>query len=241
MEAVVFRHTAFSDPAHLGMVLRAHGFSLTQIDTYCDDFSGFDPLKPDLLLVMGGSPGVYQADLFPFLKEEIKVIEKRLAADRPVIGICLGAQLMAAALGARVYKGEQGRERGWHEITVNGQGMLSPVCVYDRQYTRVMQSHGDTFDLPRGATLLAGSALYPHQIFSYGRASFAFQPHIEMSAKLHKAWEVDSAYAVHEGRIDLPTMREEAAKYLPTLNRQTEKFVESWIRLAGFADLKKAG
>jgi GMP synthase (glutamine-hydrolysing) len=114
------------------------GCEYTYWDTHLKGLEGFDPLEPELLIVLGGAPGVYQADLYPFLKDEINIIEKRLAARRPVLGVCLGAQLMAKALGSDVYVGEQGSEKGWFPIKVNDKGQNSVVNVLDKEHTNML-------------------------------------------------------------------------------------------------------
>jgi GMP synthase-like glutamine amidotransferase len=152
-----------------GRVLERFGASCTYVPVAISDLSVFDPLEPDLLVVLGGAPGVYQSNDYPFLKEEVRILEKRLAHDKPTLGICLGAQLMAAALGASNFKGQQGSERGWSDIQITPEGQNSPVAVFDHSKTKVMQWHQDTFDLPDGATLLATGDVYRNQIFSWGK------------------------------------------------------------------------
>jgi len=229
MNIVAFRHTNCDGLGSIAQILKKAGECHAYVDTYLDELGGFDPLAPDLLIVLGGAPGVYQSDLYPFLKQERKILEKRLAADLPTLGICLGAQLMAAALGAKVYKGPQGSEKGWHELTVNEAGMKTPARHFDKSQTSMMQWHGDTFDLPQGATLLASSAKYQNQIFSWGKNAFGMQCHIEVCTPLLKSWMVQSAGEVADGEIDLEAIRKGNEAHAETLTRQTEKFLLEFL------------
>ncbi len=229
MKAVVFQHMSSNGPGTLQKVLEEQGIECRIIHTACEDISSFDALAPDLLMVMGGSPGVYQADDFPFLKDEIRVLERRLTADRPTLGICLGAQLMAAALGAKVYKGTQGQEIGWFDLDITEAGKSSPARIYDKAQGKVMQWHGDTFDFPSSATLLATSELYPHQIFSYGRNAIAFQGHVEVTAEILADWYVGDAGLFVKHPEMLHKLREDTVRYAGGMTKATESFMKEWL------------
>ena len=121
-----------------------------------DDLSAADLAECDVLVILGGPIGAYQDNLYPFLKDEIALIEKRLSSDRPVLGICLGAQLMGRALGAKVYS-NCGKEIGWAPLSLTEDGQDSCLGRLNPG-TRVLHWHGDTFDLPLSATLLASTS-----------------------------------------------------------------------------------
>lgn len=134
----------------------------------------------DLLVVLGGPMGVYEAEAIPFLRAELDLLRKRLAEKRPVIGVCLGAQLIAEAAGGHVYKGSAGFEVGFGELSrapgaeATGLGQALPSRF------PALHWHGDTFDLPSGATLLASSSRYANQIFAIGRHALGLQCHLEV-------------------------------------------------------------
>lgn len=233
MTVIAFRHMTGDGLGSLSRVFRHYDLPFAYLDTPHADLSDFDPLGPELLVVLGGSPGVYQQDIYPFLKEELRIIRARLAADRPTLGICLGSQLMAAALGAKVYPGPQGSEKGWHAITVNEAGMKTPVAHLDGGRTMMLHWHGDTFDMPEGATLLASSALYKHQAIQVGKNCIGLQCHPEMTPRHLEDWLISSAGAVADGTLDIAKVRAETAQYCQTMIDQTEKFLVDFLRQAG--------
>ena len=173
--AIAVRHIPFEDLGTFGDVLRRHGYAARYCDAGIDDIGGLDPLVPDLIIGLGGPIGAYQERAYPFLAQELALLERRLAAARPTLGICLGAQLMARALGARVYPAPA-KEIGWGELQLSEAGRNGPL----RHFTGVpvLHWHGDTFDLPQGAELLASTEICPNQAFSFGRQALACQFHL---------------------------------------------------------------
>ena len=169
---LAIRHVAFEDLGGFEAPLKATGYAIRYADMGVDRIA--DLPAPDLLAVLGGPLGAYEDDVYPFLRDEIALIATRLTAGQPTLGICLGAQLMARALGARVYPGP-GKEIGWKALalTAPGEKLLAPLTV------PVLHWHGDTFDLPQGATNLAATDICDHQAFAYGRHALAFQFHPE--------------------------------------------------------------
>lgn len=228
MKITVFRHMLPTGLHAMESALSKQGLSYDYVDTFYEDLSGFDPLSDDVLIVLGGSPGAYQTDAYPFLSDVIKILEKRLRADKPVFGICLGAQLMARALGADVYAGEKGLELGWKRLQLTEEGRHSPMKHFDGAIAPIFSWHGDTFDLPEGATLLASTEQYKHQAYAYGK-SIAVQFHPEVNEKAVHEWLVRSAASIKSGLIDPVPLREDTARHAKTMEHQTEKFLKDWI------------
>ena len=137
------------------------------------------------LIVMGGPMGVYEADRYPFLRSEQDLIRKAADSGVPVLGICLGAQLVAAALGARVYPGPR-KEIGWY--AVERVETIDPVMRTLPLSFMAFHWHGDTFDLPEGAVRLFRSSLYENQAFRWGRNVYALQFHFEVNAAMIDEW-----------------------------------------------------
>jgi GMP synthase-like glutamine amidotransferase len=188
-------------PARIGDVARTMGHRVVLHHLY-DGAAVPDTIPDDaMLVVMGGAMGV--ADIgdprWPFLKAEVTLLERALREARPVLGVCLGAQLMAHALGARVYPCQVGdppaghREVGWGAVTFVASPDSEPVLGGMDESEVVLHWHGDTFDLPRGATRLAGTLACENQMFRYGRRAFALQFHVEVTGDEVKRWVHDDA------------------------------------------------
>src|SRR5882757_1698941 len=175
-KALAITHVAFEDLGSLAPELAAAGFTVDTIDACTADFRRIDPLAADLVVLLGGPIGVYETDRYPFILEELALIRARLAEKRPTLGICFGAQLIAAAAGARVYAGSHGKEIGWFPIDAacDCAGLPAFAALLEPGL-RLLHWHGDTFDLPAGADHLASTAAYPNQAFAIGRHALGLQ------------------------------------------------------------------
>lgn len=208
-KVVVLQHVAMEGPARVGELCAERGLTVEVRHLYGGDEVPRRLAAGEGLLVMGGGMGV--GDLadprFPFLRAEVELIAAALAADQPVLGVCLGSQLMAHAAGARVYphtRTEAGREVrirevGWGPITWLG-GEREPVLAGLRDQETVLHWHGDTFDLPPGAVLLASSALCRHQAFRIGHRAYGLQFHVEVDGPMACRWAVEDADFVRAAR-----------------------------------------
>lgn len=193
---------------------------------YCDVFRG-DSVPETLsdcrgLIVMGGPMGVYEADRYPFLKQEQALIRHAADSDLPVLGICLGAQLIASALGARVYPGSR-KEIGWYPVEV-----VAPEDDLASELPSrfiAFHWHGDTFELPAGATRLFRSHLYENQGFRWGQNVYAFQFHFEINAAMINDWLQDTAC-----RAELAALPEVSPE---TILRQTAQWAPELEELSG--------
>jgi GMP synthase (glutamine-hydrolysing) len=229
--AVIFMHEPTEGVGLFGGILQERGFMLRPVLTAMETID-MEPLTPDLLVVMGGPMGVYEADRHPYLTREIAIIKERMAADRPTLGICLGAQLMAAALGANVYKGTQGPEYGWREIRVNAAGKARAVRHLEGM---MFHYHGDTFDMPPDATLLASSEKYKNQVFSHGKNALAFQCHPEVTAEILVDWAppgdwLEGLARERDGKKwSMEDFMLETAAHIATLNRKAGLFLNEWL------------
>jgi GMP synthase (glutamine-hydrolysing) len=201
--ALALRHVHFEDLGAFERPLRDAGYAIRYCEMGVDD-----PLlygEPDLLAILGGPIGAYDEELYPFLTGEIALVAAQLAAGKPTLGICLGAQLMARALGARVYPG-RAKEIGWIPLTITpaGAGLFEPF-----QGHPVLHWHGDTFDLPEGAINLASTPDCDHQAFSYRRHALAFQFHPEADTPGFERWLIGHACEISATKgLSVGTLRE---------------------------------
>jgi GMP synthase-like glutamine amidotransferase len=180
-----FQHIDCEGPGSLLDVLNSKGIQVEILKP----FQG-DPIPARLgdgLVVLGGPMGVYEEKQFLWMAEELSAIKRCLAEGIPVLGICLGSQMLAHAAGAQVFKGAL-PEVGWYPVTLTESGRLDPLFLGLPEEFQAFHWHGDTFNLPDHAVRLAGSALYPRQIFKLGRNAYGFQCHLEVTEKMVRDW-----------------------------------------------------
>jgi GMP synthase (glutamine-hydrolysing) len=225
---LAIRHVAFEDLDAFGPTLAARGYTIRYLEAGFDDLSVINPLADDLLVVLGGPIGVYEQTAYPFIRDELQVLRTRLQADRPTLGVCLGCQLMAAALGASVYPGNQ-KEIGWKPLQLTAAGQASPLAAFAEQ-TPVLHWHGDTFDLPTGATLLASSDLYPQQAFSWGKRGLGLQFHIETTARGLERWFIGHAGEIAQTTpLSVPLLRAATAQHAAQAERNGQRCLSAWL------------
>jgi GMP synthase (glutamine-hydrolysing) len=189
---LALQHIACEPPAAYEDELRATGLELVRVELdegdELPDWRGFGAV-----VVMGGPMGAYEEDEHPWLVAEKRLLREGVEAGVPVWGVCLGAQLLASALGARVYRGDT-PEVGVLPVELTPDAAGDPVFAGAPPSFHTLQWHGDSFDLPPGATLLASSPMYPHQAFRVG-SSYGLQFHIEVPLELATEWGAVPAYA----------------------------------------------
>jgi GMP synthase (glutamine-hydrolysing) len=200
------------------------------VDACIADLRKIDPLSPDLLIVLGGAIGVYERGAYPFVEDEIALVRARLAAKRPTLGICLGAQLIAAALGAKVYPGSQGKEIGWAPVEAGKDAALYPAFATLLAQSRCfLHWHGDTFDLPPQARHLASTPRYPNQAFAIENYALGLQFHPEVTAQGLERWYVGNACELANAKIDVARLREESRRFAPELEVAARRFWRAWL------------
>lgn len=225
---VAIRHVAFEDLGSFEAPLVQAGFSIRYAEAGLDDFAAIDEAATDLVVVLGGPIGAYEDDIYPFLAAELRLIETRLKAGRPIVGICLGAQLMARALGARVYPNDGMKEIGWSALDLTPAGQGSPLAPLAG--VPVLHWHGDTFDLPEGAALLASTAITRNQAFSWGKAALGLQFHVEATGAGLERWFIGHACEIG-GVPDLsvPGLRSDTARHAARLESVAPKVLGEFL------------
>lgn len=223
--AVVLRHAAFEDLGLFAAPLRDRGYRIEVLDAGVN--ARPERLRAaDLLVICSGSISVYDTHRYPCLDEEIRAVTQRLTARRPTLGIGLGAQIMAAALGARVYPATH-RELGWAPLHLTEAGCASPIAAVGDM--PVLHWHGDTFDLPTGARWLASSTDTPHQAFSVGHYALALQFHLELDPARIEQWLIGHSFELHEAGINIPALRSATALHGPGLIPAARAMVTDWL------------
>lgn len=221
------RHVAFEDLGSLEPLLASRGFAIRMVDVATDDLAAVDPIADDLMVVLGGPIGAYEEESYPFLSQELRLLERRLAAERATIGICLGAQIMARALGARVYANPAGKEIGWSALELAPEA--AAFCLDDLQGVEVLHWHGDTFDLPHGAIRLASTPATPNQAFAWGMRALALQFHIEVTAGGLEQWYVGHAAELAGVGLSVGELRAETRALAPRLEQRGATALGRWI------------
>lgn len=224
---IAIRHVDFENLGSWENILSKF-FKIKYINVTDVDLSMLKNENIDLLVVLGGPIGVYQDEEYPFIKSEITLLKDRLKKDLPTLGICLGSQLIARALGAKVYPNHS-KEIGWHPLTLTKEGQDSCIQHLSSELTSMFHWHGDTFDLPSEANLLASTALCKNQIFSFGRNALAFQCHPEVTAQHLEKWWIGHAAELSYNNLSVCDLRDQSAKLSPQLQKQSLECLQAWI------------
>ncbi len=230
---LAIRHVAFEHLGSLDSVLTERGYAVRYADAGMASIAPHMADDDALLCIMGGPIGAYEEDRYPYLMEELALIERRLKAGAPMLGICLGAQLIARAMGSRVYPGPS-KEIGWGPVTLTEAGRASPLARLEECRGIVMHWHGDTFDLPAGATRLASSPITSNRAFSAGYRVLGLQFHIEAAPSEIERWLIGHACEIAATRgISVTGIRDDTAAYGPQLVPCAQRLFADWLDRAG--------
>jgi GMP synthase (glutamine-hydrolysing) len=220
------RHVAFEDLGLLGPLVAERGYHIRYLDAGVDPLDAAILSAPDLVIVLGGPIGVYETDAYPFIGVEVAAIAARLQAGRAMLGICLGAQMMAAALGARVAPGPV-KEIGWAPLTLTPAGQASVLSALAA--TPVLHWHGDNCELPAGCERLASTQHCPVQAFTRTPAQLALQFHLETEPERVERWLVGHTVELGKAGIDPRDVRAQAKQHGAATAAVGRKVLANWL------------
>ena len=224
--ALALRHIHFEDLGTLEALLHERGFELRYVDPSVDDLSQVDAVASDLMVALGGPIGAFDEAIHPFLADELRLLQQRLASGRPLLGICLGAQLIARLLGAAV--APMGfKEIGFGALTLTDEGhrsVLAPLAGVP-----VLHWHGDRFELPAGSQRLAGTERCAQQAYAVGDAVLGLQFHLEADASQIERWLVGHSCELAQAGIDPRTLRADARRHGAALAQAARRAIGAWL------------
>jgi GMP synthase (glutamine-hydrolysing) len=224
---LLIRHEPFEGPGTLTEALA--GFDLRVVQTFAGE-SVPRSLDCDGLVVLGGAMGVYEADRYPHLTDEMRLLGGAVRAGRPVLGICLGSQLLAAALGGTVGKAPR-KEIGWYDVELLPEARDDALFANAPRSFTAFHWHGDAFTLPKGAVPLARSTMTPLQAFRAGPRAWGVQFHLETDAHVLDAMLDSGGAELTDANVDAAAVRARAAAELPRVRALALDVFSRWAAL----------
>ena len=225
-DCLALRHVAFENAGILESILRRRGYEIRYFEAGVEDLDARAVEDVDLLVILGGPIGAYEVDAYPFLIPETTAIGARIGCERPTLGVCLGAQLMARALGASVTPGPT-KEIGWATVELTAAGRVSPLRHIEK--LPVLHWHGDNLVLPPDCENLASTPHCPSQAFRRGENILGLQFHLETDPRRIEAWLIGHAVELANSGFDPRVIRQDTGRYGKQLEGAATKVFVEWL------------
>ena len=231
-KVIIFQHVAHKILGTLNPTLKEHKLNIRYINFERTPDESPTLQKYHSLIVLGGHMGVYQAEKYQHIKTELRLIEEALKKDIPILGICLGAQLIANVLGAKVRKHIE-KEIGWYDVQFTPDGQKDKLFNHFNSSEKLFQMHGDTFDIPSGAIKLASSKTCESQAFRFGEKVYGLQFHLEVDEPMIHRWlsYENNIKDMHEYNFSTDLIKEETLKFAPRSTELSFKTFGNFVEL----------
>jgi GMP synthase (glutamine-hydrolysing) len=233
---LVCQHVAHEILGTLNPLLKRAGFRIRYVN-----FARHPDAQPSLdgydgIVILGGPMSANDTDRLPHLATEMNLIEQAMHRNLPVLGVCLGAQLIAKTLGAAVYPNPE-KEIGWYDVSPTRDAESDPLLAEFCQSEKIFHWHGETFDIPRSTHHLAFSALCANQAFRYGANVYGFQFHLEVDEPMVHRWlalaEHGNELSGPDWRIDPERIHRETPQHIERLHQLSDRVFGQFIQLFG--------
>jgi GMP synthase (glutamine-hydrolysing) len=229
-EVLVFQHDPFEDLGFFAQVLDKEAASYRTVRLFHGEMPAEDWRHVAALIILGGPMAVDDEERFPFLRWEKRIIRAALDESVPMLGVCLGAQLIAATLGSPVYEGPV-REIGWSPISITPHGQVDSLLGYLPENATVFQWHSQGCDLPPGAVCLASSMHYKTQAFRLGKLTYGLQFHLEVTPHMIERWIGErSKDLARTPYVSVEKIRADTRIYSQTLKYYGGRFLGEFVR-----------
>lgn len=226
---IAIQHLSFEHLGSFEHVFENQGYRIRYMKPHQNGLA--EAYNADLVVILGGPIGVYETLAYPYINDEIALTKYRLSKHLPILGICLGAQIIALAAGGEVFPGKRGKEIGWHPIhPASNASTEIDDCLFSGGGS-MFHWHGDTLSLPDGAQLLASSSLYENQIFALGNNVLGIQCHPELVPDDIENWLIGHACEIAiTDSVNVTEIREDTKKYGQELVSRSQYFIASWLQ-----------
>jgi len=229
-KVLIIRNDAKEGSGQLGRLIAARGIDQGELLGWEADYSTLKPSSYVGLVVLGGAQGAYETDTYPYLADEVRLIQSFIDAGLPVIGLCLGAQLLATALGGEVQQNAV-KELGWHDIQISDKGLNDPLMSGHPESAPAFHFHGDFFTTPPGCVNLASSGITECQLFRYKENVYGFQYHVEVDQPLIEVMCLNNTEYMAANASNAEAVVDQSRSLINDYTQRSAIILNQWIDL----------